>query len=72
MFLRLERVRCADGQPIVLLVSYRRPPAQHQGKRPILIIRRALFARDESPVAYVEGFYPLATTRAASSTIGFT
>lgn len=41
------------------------------------MIRRALFARDESPVAYVEGFYPrkmdrTATTRAASSTIGFT
>jgi GntR family transcriptional regulator len=102
MFLRVERVRCADGQPIVLLVSYLPQalgidPSEDfsgslyallEGKYglelgealqiieagaadqyvagqldlgegdPILIIRRGLFARDGSPVEYVEGFYP--------------
>jgi GntR family transcriptional regulator len=102
MVLRLERVRCADGQPIVLLVSYVPQAlgidphedfsgslyALLEGKYgielgealqvieagaadkyvagqldiregdPILILRRGLFARDESPVEYVEGFYP--------------
>lgn len=102
MFLRLERVRCADGQPIVLLVSYIPQAvgidpnedfsgslyALLEGKYgielgealqvieagaadkyvagqldiaegdPILVLRRGLFARDESPVEYVEGFYP--------------
>lgn len=101
-FLRLERVRCADGQPIVLLVSYLPASlgidpnedfssslyALLEGKYaielgealqiieagaaddhvaaqleiaegdPVLIIRRGLFARDERPVEYVEGFYP--------------
>lgn len=101
-FLRLERVRCAEGQPIVLLVSYLPESlgidpnedfstslyALLEGKYgielgealqiieaggaddhvaarlhigegdPVLIIRRGLFARDERPVEYVEGFYP--------------
>ena len=100
--IRLERVRCANGQPIVLLVSYLPTSlgidpdedfsgslyALLEGKygielgealqvieagaadkyvasqlnigegEPILIIRRGLFTKDESPVEYVEGFYP--------------
>lgn len=107
MFIRLERVRCADGQPIVLLVSYLPTAlgidpgedfsgslyALLEGKygielgealqvieagaadkyvaaqlnigegEPILIIRRGLFTRDDSPVEYVEGFYPAAKYR---------
>jgi GntR family transcriptional regulator len=100
-FLRIERVRCANGEPIVLLVSYLPRAlgvdadedfsgslyALLEGKYgvkfgkasqvieaaaaddyvaqkleieeidPILIIRRSVFSKSETPVEYVEGFY---------------